>query len=82
MEALHFAYDIGLHSLELAIENKELLCLLQSVGPCLASVGNLVDEICYFKRFFVFLQFSYVKNCVTGLFMSWQQKVLSPYAQV
>ena len=47
-EALHFAFDIGLRSLEVDVENKELLCLIQFTSPCLASICNLVEDICYF----------------------------------
>ena len=34
--------------------------MLQQVGPCLASVGNLMDDIVLSKCYFEILHFSYV----------------------
>ena len=45
LAALQFAYDMGLRCIELEMESKELLCLLKAPGPCLAAVGNLVEDI-------------------------------------
>jgi hypothetical protein len=40
----------------------ELVDLLHSNGPCLAPIGNLVDDILAWKVSFEFLNFSLIKN--------------------
>ena len=40
----------------------ELVGLLQSNGPCLASIGTLVDDIATWKTYFEFLNFSFIKT--------------------
>ncbi len=60
VESIWFAIDIGLLRIELEFDHKDLFCLLQQVGPCLALVGNLVDDIVLSKRYFEILSFSYV----------------------
>ncbi len=45
---------------ELEFDHKDLFCLLQQVGPCLALVGNLVDDIVLSKIYFEILCFLYV----------------------
>ena len=38
--------------------------MLKQVGPCLAPVGNLVDDIVLSKRYFEIFSYSYVtKSC-------------------
>ena len=43
--ALDFAFSIGLQGLEVDVGNKEMHGLLQKLGPCLAQMGVLVDDI-------------------------------------
>jgi hypothetical protein len=45
VESIQFAIDIGLLRVELEFDHKDLFCLLQQMGPCLAPVGNLVHYI-------------------------------------
>ena len=40
----------------------ELVGLLQSNGPCLASIGTLVDVIATWKTSFKLLKFSFIKT--------------------
>ena len=60
VESIRFAIDIGLLRVELEFDNKDLFCLLKQVGPCLAPVGNLVDNIILSKHYFENFNFSYV----------------------
>jgi hypothetical protein len=60
VESIWFAIDIGLFRVELEFDHKDLFCLLQQVGSCLAPVGNLVDDIVLSKSYFEILRFSYV----------------------
>uniref|UniRef100_A0A2N9HU49 CCHC-type domain-containing protein n=1 Tax=Fagus sylvatica TaxID=28930 RepID=A0A2N9HU49_FAGSY len=60
--ALEFAFHIGLRRLEVDVGNKELLGLLTKSGPCLASVGVVVDDIHSWQQVFPFLSFSFLKN--------------------
>ncbi len=60
VEAIWFAIDIGLLRVELEFDNKDLFCLLKQVGPCLAPVGNIVDDIVLSKRYFEIFSYSYV----------------------
>jgi hypothetical protein len=60
VESIQFAIDIGLFQVELELDNKDLFCLLKQVGPCLAPVGNLVDDIVLSKHYFENFSFSYV----------------------
>jgi hypothetical protein len=53
-------FHFGLPWVELEFDHKDLFCLLQQVGLCLALVGNLVDDIVLSKRYFKSLSFSYV----------------------
>uniref|UniRef100_A0A2N9J9V2 RNase H type-1 domain-containing protein n=1 Tax=Fagus sylvatica TaxID=28930 RepID=A0A2N9J9V2_FAGSY len=39
VESIRFAIDIGLFRVELEFDHKDLFCLLQQVGPCLAPVA-------------------------------------------
>ena len=32
---------------ELEFDNKDLFCLLKQVGPCLAPIGNIMDDIVF-----------------------------------
>jgi hypothetical protein len=60
VESIWFAIDIGLLRVELEFDHKDLFWLLQQGGPCLAPVGNLVDDIVLSKRYFESVRFSYV----------------------
>ena len=57
VESIWFAIDVGLLRIELEFDHKDLFCLLQQVGPCLALVGNLMDNIVLSKRYFEILSF-------------------------
>jgi hypothetical protein len=48
--AVKFAFDMGFRSLDVDLSFSELYHLLQSEGPCLASIGNIVDDILLFRR--------------------------------
>jgi hypothetical protein len=63
VEALQLLFDVGLQSIIIEIGNKELLCLLNVVGPCFAAIGNLVDDIKVLQSKFVSVKFSYVSKC-------------------
>ena len=60
--ALEFAFNIGLRILEVDVGNQELLGLLKKPGPCLASVGVVIDDIHSWNQVFPFLSFSFIKN--------------------
>ena len=60
VESIRFAIDIGLFWVELEFDNKDMFCLLKQVGPCLAPVGNLVDDIVLSKHYFENFSFSYI----------------------
>jgi hypothetical protein len=60
LESIRFAIDVGLLWVQLEFDHKDLFCLLQQVGPCLAPVSNLVDDIILSKCYFEILSFSYV----------------------
>ena len=62
LHAIQFAYVIGIRCVEMELGCYELVDLLQSNGPCLAPIGNLVDDILAWKDSFEFLNFSLVKN--------------------
>uniref|UniRef100_A0A2N9H705 Reverse transcriptase zinc-binding domain-containing protein n=1 Tax=Fagus sylvatica TaxID=28930 RepID=A0A2N9H705_FAGSY len=64
LAGLQFAFDVGLRCIDLEMESKELLCLLKAPRPCLAAVGNLVEDILLIKKSFTLLKFSFVsKSC-------------------
>ena len=52
--------DIGILRVELEFDHEDLFCLIQQLGPCLASINNLVDNIILSKPYFEILTFSYV----------------------
>ena len=60
--ALEFAFSIGLRRLEVDVGNNELYGLLQKLGPCLAHMGVLIDDIHDWTHEFHFLSFSFIKN--------------------
>ena len=60
VESIWFAIDVGLLRIELEFDHKDLFCLLQQVGFCLAPVCNLVDDIVLSKSYFEIFRFSYV----------------------
>uniref|UniRef100_A0A2N9IE72 Reverse transcriptase zinc-binding domain-containing protein n=1 Tax=Fagus sylvatica TaxID=28930 RepID=A0A2N9IE72_FAGSY len=62
LNALQFAFDIGIRRVEFEVGCYELVGLLQSNGPCLASIGTLVDDIATWKTYFEFLNFSFIKT--------------------
>ena len=50
--ALRFAKDVGVTCLEVDICYKELFGLIQNGSPCLASNGDVIDDICcWFSSF-------------------------------
>ena len=64
LAGLQFAFDMGLRCIDLEMESKELLCFLKAPGPCLAAVGNLVENILLVQKSFTFMKFSFVsKSC-------------------
>ena len=62
VEALQLLFYVGLQSIIIEIGNKELLCLLNVVGPCFAAIGNLVDDIKVLQSKLVSVKFSYVSK--------------------
>jgi hypothetical protein len=48
--AVKFAFDVGFRSLDVDLSFSELYHFLQSEGPCLASIGNIVDDILLFRN--------------------------------
>ena len=58
VESIRFAIDIGLLQVELEFDHKNLFCLIQQVGPCLALIDN--SDIVLSKRYFEILSFSHV----------------------
>ena len=62
LEALVFAFHIGLHRLEVEIGNMKLLGLLNLSSPCLAPIGVLVEDISSWAQKFQFLRFSFIKK--------------------
>jgi hypothetical protein len=58
--SIWFAIDIGLLRVELEFNHKDLFCLIQQVGPYLAPIANLVNDIVLSKRYFEILSFFYV----------------------
>uniref|UniRef100_A0A2N9F4S3 RNase H type-1 domain-containing protein n=1 Tax=Fagus sylvatica TaxID=28930 RepID=A0A2N9F4S3_FAGSY len=62
MLALDFAFNIGLRRLEVDVGNQELLGLVNKSGPCLASVGVVIDDIQRWNQVFPFLSYSFIKN--------------------
>ena len=60
VESIQFAIDIGLSRVKLEFDNKDMFCLLKQVGPCLAPVDNLVDNIILSKHYFENFSFSYI----------------------
>ena len=59
VESIRFI-DIGILRVELEFDHEDLFCLIQQLGPCLASINNLVDNIILSKPYFEILTFSYV----------------------
>jgi hypothetical protein len=45
LHAIQFAFVIGIRCVEMELGCYELVDLLHSDGPCLAPIGNLVDDI-------------------------------------
>uniref|UniRef100_A0A2N9E4N8 Reverse transcriptase zinc-binding domain-containing protein n=1 Tax=Fagus sylvatica TaxID=28930 RepID=A0A2N9E4N8_FAGSY len=62
LEALVFAFHIGLRRLEVEMGNMELLGLLNLSSPCLAPIGVLVEDISSWAHKFQFLRFSFIKK--------------------
>ena len=62
LSALQFAFDIGIKRVEFEVGCYELVGLLQSNGPCLPSIGTLVDDIVTWKTYFEFVNFSFIKT--------------------
>ena len=62
LAAVNFAFDVGLRRVEVDISYNELYHLLQSVGPCLAPIGTLVDDILLVKSSFSVCNFSLVNS--------------------
>ena len=62
LHAIQFAFVIGIRCVEMELGCYELVDLLQSNGPCLAPIGNLVDDILAWKDSFEFLNFSLVQS--------------------
>jgi hypothetical protein len=79
--ALEFAFHIGLRRLEVVVGNKELLGLLTKSGPCLASVGVVVDDIHSWQQVFPFLSFSFLKNDCNKATQALATEVLSSIFQ-
>ena len=57
-----FAYDVGLRRLEVDLECKELVLILNSDDICLAPIGNLVEDILVFCQRFPCCSFVFVKS--------------------
>ena len=60
--AVKFAFDVGFRSLEVDLSFSELFHLLQSEGPCFASIGNIVDDILMFRNSCNACKFSIIKS--------------------
>ena len=66
LNALEFVFYVGFRRLEVELENKELLGLIQKAfsSPCLAPIGVVVDDIFAWAHGFQFLSFSFIlKYC-------------------
>ena len=67
LKALKFAYDVGLRRLEVELECKELVLMLNSDDMCLAPIGNLVEDILVFCQRFPCCSFVLLNPFVTRL---------------
>ena len=75
VDALQFAYSVGLRRIEFEVGNKELLRLIQSGPPCLASIGVLIEDIWSWVPLFHSLSFNFVSIDCNKAFWSWLQRL-------
>uniref|UniRef100_A0A2N9FI47 CCHC-type domain-containing protein n=1 Tax=Fagus sylvatica TaxID=28930 RepID=A0A2N9FI47_FAGSY len=62
LAAVKFAFHVGFRSLDVDMSYNELYYLLQSDGPCLASIGALVDDILQIRNACIGCKFSLIKS--------------------
>jgi hypothetical protein len=62
LAAVKFAFQMGFRSLEVDVSYNELYYLLQTDGPCLASIGSLVDDILQIRNSCIACKFSLIKS--------------------
>jgi hypothetical protein len=62
LAAVKFAFNVGFRKIEVDMSYNELYHLLQSDGPCLASIGPLVEDILWVRNSCYVCKFSFVKS--------------------
>ena len=75
-KSLCLAKDLGLSRVIVECDRKDVMSILISKAPCLASFGTVVDDICQISSSFSYVHFHFIPSSCKWLDHVWLRKLL------